>query len=513
MANRYWIGTGGNYNATANWSATSGGAGGSSVPTNADDVFFDANSGDCVVNVASVGKTINFTGYTNTITMTAGLTISGNVTLVAAMTIAGASNLTINANATLTSNGKVWPNGISTLNSFTLTLGDNCEIGGTFTKALVTTVTLTNNQIKIGGGLNVGNGGSGYFLGGSANIILNGTGTWQGNEEVRSNLEINTTGTITISGTVRFASAGKTLKYTAGTISASGSTLNILNSCTLDLQGQTINNLTVENSTTFSFTSDVYLSGALTIGVAQNPILNSSKIYVGGNFSAGTGSGYFTTGTTEIVLNGTGTWTGGDTRNTLTINTAGTITLSGTILYGVTGRTFTYTAGTIAPGTSTFTTAAGLTYSIASSGFTLWNWSPLTGTHTINTSTITVNNNFRLNGNTTFAGTGGWSVKDFTDTTAGRTMTLKDGSTYTVTSVLSITGTNASRWTITSSSATLKALFTLSQGASQTVVYVNGTRVDSSGGQTVWSLGGTLTDTINWNNGTRPNPFNTLRMA
>ena len=46
MANRYWVAGGtGNYNSTTNWSATSGGASGASVPTTVDAIFFDASSG------------------------------------------------------------------------------------------------------------------------------------------------------------------------------------------------------------------------------------------------------------------------------------------------------------------------------------------------------------------------------------------------------------------------------------------------------------------------------------
>ncbi len=46
MATRYWVGGSGTWSSTntANWSASSGGAGGASVPTSADDVVFDANS-------------------------------------------------------------------------------------------------------------------------------------------------------------------------------------------------------------------------------------------------------------------------------------------------------------------------------------------------------------------------------------------------------------------------------------------------------------------------------------
>jgi len=44
-ANRYWINlSGGAWNVPANWSTTSGGSGGASVPTATDDVYFDSNS-------------------------------------------------------------------------------------------------------------------------------------------------------------------------------------------------------------------------------------------------------------------------------------------------------------------------------------------------------------------------------------------------------------------------------------------------------------------------------------
>lgn len=47
MADRYWVGGSGTWDSssTTNWSTTSGGAGGASVPTSADNVIFDSNSG------------------------------------------------------------------------------------------------------------------------------------------------------------------------------------------------------------------------------------------------------------------------------------------------------------------------------------------------------------------------------------------------------------------------------------------------------------------------------------
>lgn len=78
MANRYWVGGGSstNWNATGNtnWSATSGGANNASVPTSADDVFFDASSGSgtAVVNGASrTVASLDCTGYTGTLSCNA----------------------------------------------------------------------------------------------------------------------------------------------------------------------------------------------------------------------------------------------------------------------------------------------------------------------------------------------------------------------------------------------------------------------------------------------------------
>ena len=45
MAARYWVGGAGSWASTAKWSLTSGGTSGASVPTAADDVYFDGSSG------------------------------------------------------------------------------------------------------------------------------------------------------------------------------------------------------------------------------------------------------------------------------------------------------------------------------------------------------------------------------------------------------------------------------------------------------------------------------------
>ena len=99
MANRYWVGGSGTWNAssTANWSATSGGASGASVPTTADAVLFDANSGGGTVTLgANVSAlTVTGTGHTGLIDWNGyKITVAGNTAIVwnnGAITPTGAS--------------------------------------------------------------------------------------------------------------------------------------------------------------------------------------------------------------------------------------------------------------------------------------------------------------------------------------------------------------------------------------------------------------------------------------
>jgi hypothetical protein len=114
---RYWVGGTGNWDDTAHWSATSGGAGGASIPLSQDDVFFNASSGGGIVNarVPRMGRNIDFTGFTGTFeTAGVGATVDhycfGNLTLGAGMTMSGINNVFLGGRGsfTLTSNGKAF---------------------------------------------------------------------------------------------------------------------------------------------------------------------------------------------------------------------------------------------------------------------------------------------------------------------------------------------------------------------------------------------------------------------
>lgn len=74
MADRYWVGGTGTWNSTntTNWSATSGGTGGASVPTSADNVIFNTNSGTGTVTFSGSIDCLTFTFTSSTITVSAG---------------------------------------------------------------------------------------------------------------------------------------------------------------------------------------------------------------------------------------------------------------------------------------------------------------------------------------------------------------------------------------------------------------------------------------------------------
>lgn len=70
MANRFWVAGGtGNWNSTTNWSTTSGGASGASVPGSADVALFNASSGSgtATLDISPTIQSLNCSGFTGTL--------------------------------------------------------------------------------------------------------------------------------------------------------------------------------------------------------------------------------------------------------------------------------------------------------------------------------------------------------------------------------------------------------------------------------------------------------------
>ena len=140
MADRYWVGGTGTWNSTntANWSDSSGGASGFSVPTAADNVFFNANSnvgtGAVTVTMADTPRVCN------------DFTASG---LDGTMTLAGAS-IGLNVSGSL---------------SFPATNFTRTYTGTTTFNATTTGKTITTNGVAFGGGVTLDGVGGGWTLG------------------------------------------------------------------------------------------------------------------------------------------------------------------------------------------------------------------------------------------------------------------------------------------------------------------------------------------------------------
>lgn len=219
MADRYWRGGAGTWDATTttNWSATSGGAGGASAPTSADNVIFNSAS--------------NATAYAVTVgTNAAALDI----------TIAGpaAGNVTITTGATAVINCYGSWTSAATGVVFTTTSGANVNF-----LATTTGKTITTNNVTFG----------------NLQVTLNGVGgAWSLGSAFTS-----TTNIIVTAGT--FTTTASNYALTAGQISSSNSNVRSisLNASTITLSGASALTFTTATNLTFSAgTSTITCSNA-----------------------------------------------------------------------------------------------------------------------------------------------------------------------------------------------------------------------------------------------------------
>lgn len=106
MANKYWVpGGNGNWSSTTNWSTSSGGSGGTAIPTTSDTAIFDSNSGSGTVTVdTSTAVTLHLTatGFTGTFYIASGnkLTVRSNFTLDVSNVLSGGGNLDLGYSST-----------------------------------------------------------------------------------------------------------------------------------------------------------------------------------------------------------------------------------------------------------------------------------------------------------------------------------------------------------------------------------------------------------------------------
>ena len=185
------------------------------------------------------------------------------------------------------------------------------------------------------------------------------------------------------------------------------------------------------------------------------------------------------------------------------------VTVTQSFVYGyATPTTITYTSGTVNFGSTTLSLTGSVSIiNPASVGlFSFNNVSTSAGIGVTITNPMTITGTLALGGTTTFAGTHGWTCGTLTCSNPGATITLQEAVTYTTTTNATMLGTNALKILMRSSDTVapyVSAIWTLTNTpATQSMVYVSATAIDSSSGMTIWSFGGVIdASTINWGAG------------
>jgi len=538
MALRYWVTGGtGDYNSTTNWSASSGGASGASVPTTADDAVWDASSGagTVVINVASVAKSIDFTNFTGTVDFQDTLAVAGNMTLGTGMSFAnttGTATLRVTATATLTSNGVAFPYNFSVLTAAaTITLADDWECNN-FTHDVNTGNPVFNgNNFFING--NLSNLNTIRYIAGTTVFVMQGTGSVStlynssNSYFTVNNLTINTSGTITFA--TDLGGLSDVWTYTAGTVITSGMTLRLRG--IFDLDGIVFENINIPSTANTTLLSDLVYTGSFTTLSTPNSVnINGASVrHIGStggfiNLIGTPGGSTRLTGTTVLSLEGSGTFDTGGASGSIAIpvvvNTSGTYTVNA--ITSLNGTTFTYTAGTIDFSgvdvrmqhnnqTTTFNGISSLSFGQVSIGQTPNSvYVVLNDTMNVNTMLVkgTGSSVYFVN---RISGTAPFICNTLIFSSRAQIFELQDGLNYVINSAIKSAANNLIytdvffpkvKSTVNGS----KANITLSPGATQEISYCTFEDIDASNGQTLWVFGSlsTITNCDNINSFTQP---------
>jgi len=511
---------------------------------NGDNLFIEGNfthaggnalAGTATLNFISVGAaTLNNTINTeNNVVFNATGSYTGSLykfggTLVRTAGDVSLVNLTIYT-TTITSNGAIWRNvqspAISTPNS-TITTNDDLICTGVFSQFSSFGVTWVHNGGSVvrmrGTVATITSINLSIIFDGSQNCTIN-----SGNQMIGITLTMNPFPgcQLTVTGlggtfadifstTVTYLDTnGGPTPLSTGTVWArTNNTFNTSPSITKFIIWHSVD---CRYASTWTLTSDFHVSGTTNNSGGGNLTVNTSngsRMLIAGTSLQG--GGLF--GTATVVFYYTGNWTAGSISNNLVIspNTGQTHTITSLTKAG-NGSNITYTAGggTVNATSGTLFPAANII--MATSGMTWGNVTTSVGVTITLNQVLTIASILTLNGATTFTGTAGWDCNNLICSTAGTfNITLQELVAYRTRAAVSITGglATTARPTIISSGAATRAIWTLDPGATQSLIYVNGTRIDSSqnSGQTIWTFGGTVSttpvgaETLNWNVGTRP---------
>lgn len=270
MATYYFRNATATWGTATNWSLTSGGGATGAIPTSNDDVIFDSNSrATCTLNSNRDCRSISFTNWTGDIAFNnVFLRIYGNIDCGSALfTISSPGSwqmggtIGVMNGQTIRTNGKTLSGTLSfgyTSGTTSVVLLDDVVCGslqnqsniGTSSFPIFTGYTLSTQS-------NIQTTSTGRNLFTTTPIKMIGTGsiiTFNSNAALGCDIEINTSGTITLSGAV-YATTNFVFTYTSGTVVSTGGTLYInLAPSTIDCSGITLNSVVCNNTITLNST-------------------------------------------------------------------------------------------------------------------------------------------------------------------------------------------------------------------------------------------------------------------
>jgi hypothetical protein len=271
------------WNNAGNWAA---GGVGTGVPSSTVDAIFSGTpTNPCIMGANRVCRALSFIGYTSTLTVaTFVLQANNNITFQADQSsiILGSTGVLISgASQTITSNLGIWPLNYSIANvaSIVITLVGDMRVTGSYS-ATNGSRTLNGNILYIGGNVTIT-----ATHGGTTNLVMNGSGTYSGGNTW--NLEINTAGSIVITGNVSFTR--RFIITAVGSITMSAANVGIENTTTVDLGGRTIGNLShafnAGGSAIFTYLTDLYCSN-LSLSNGATTCNGPGKIFAFGTFTS-----------------------------------------------------------------------------------------------------------------------------------------------------------------------------------------------------------------------------------
>ena len=282
-ANRYWIGGTGTWDisSTSNWSTSSGGASGASVPTSSDNVFFDANSFSGGGQIVTISATVNclsmsWTGATNTPTLAGSSTLNiyGNLTLIAGMTITYTGTIEFES----TSTGR-------TITTAGKSLASNLNFQGTGGAWTMQDALTTTKEFELTAGtFNTGN----YTLAVRQLNCYGFSSTTRALNLGSSTVNI-TPGSVWTSDILNFD--GSNLTVNAGTSSIN---ITLSSSATfsydIDYNGKTLYDLTLSNTNVAIITSGSATFNNLTLGAGNIYQISSGTTHTIQNTLTATGT-------------------------------------------------------------------------------------------------------------------------------------------------------------------------------------------------------------------------------